>query len=133
MKPRTALATKRTGSAVTQPPDLGPLIEAQIGAARFYVLLTLIYICFGLGLLACPMLVQMSQEGLKLAMRIGGGVVTALGAFPSSKYLQRKDRESALRMISHEYGRLSDSGFLASPAREELDKIVNSFLMGMIK
>jgi hypothetical protein len=70
----------------------------------------------------------MPQEELKLAIRIGGGLVAALGAFPSTKYLQRRDRASALQMISREYERLHDS-----PARKQLDNMINGLVRGMIK
>jgi hypothetical protein len=108
-------------------------VEAQNAAARFYVTLTLINVASGLSLMAMPLLLPITQEEVKAILRIGGGFVVALGAFPSTKFLQRKDRVFALQMISSEYQRLQIAGLLASPARKALDRIIARLIEGMIK
>jgi hypothetical protein len=108
-------------------------VEAQTSAARFYVLLALACLVIGLFLLAIPTLLVLPEAEFVTASRIGGGLVTAVGAFPSSRYLQRQDRASALRMISLEYERLQAAGLLASPARKELDRMIMSLVRSMVR
>jgi hypothetical protein len=127
------LATTNRHAAVSPPPNLSSFVEGQTAAARFYILLTLTYVVFGLSLLAMPMLFAIPQEEIRMTLRIGGGLVAALGAFPSTKYLQRRDRVFALRMISSEYDRLQVSGLLTSPARQQLDRMYMRLLQGMIR
>ena len=74
-----------------------------------------------------------TQEEIKAALRVGGGLVAALGLFPSAQYLKRQDRVFALRMISSEYERLQNAGLLASAARKALDKQIARLIEGMIK
>jgi hypothetical protein len=107
-------------------------VQAQIGAARFYVLLALACVAGGGLLLTIPLLVIVPQEFTRMALQIGGGLVAAVGTFPSGKYLQRKDRAAALQMISSDYARLERAGSLSSPARKELDKLINRVVQGMI-
>jgi hypothetical protein len=114
-------------------PNLHPLVEAQTAAARFYIMLTFVHVVAGLSLLATPMLLPISQDEIKMLLRIGGGLIVALGAFPSTKYLQRKDRAFALRMISLEYERMRVAGLLASPARKRLDTMITSLVKGMMR
>jgi hypothetical protein len=126
------LAVSHTGSVTLPPPDLHPLVQAQIGAARFYVLLALACVAGGGLLLTIPLLIIVPQEFTRMALQIGGGLVAAVGTFPSGKYLQRKDRAAALQMISSDYARLERAGSLSSPARKELDKLINRVVQGMI-
>ena len=118
---------------VDPPPDLSPLIAAQADAARFYVLLTITLVGCGLASMASPTILPLSQDEIKTAMRIGGALVAALGAFPSAKYLQRKDKKSALEMISKRYEQLRGREYFHSPARSDLDKMVVVLIKGMLK
>jgi hypothetical protein len=119
------------------PPDLHLLVKAQSDAAQFYVVL--IFVCVSSGLflasggLVLPVLVAVPEPSLTIALLVGGGLVAAVGTLPSGKYLERKDRASALRTISLQYDRLQTAGLLASPARRELDKMYTHFVQGMIK
>jgi hypothetical protein len=127
------MATANMASIASPAPNLTPLAKAQNAAARFYVILTFINVVSGLSLLAMPLVLPITQEEVKAILRIGGGFVVALGAFPSTKYLQRRDRVFALQMISLEYERLQIAGLLGSPARKALDKIIARLIEGMIK
>ena len=108
-------------------------MQAQTDAARFYVLLAMACGAAGLLMLVAPLLIIVPEEFMRMALHIGGSLVAAIATFPSGKYLQRRDRASALQMISSEYARLESSGNLASPARKELDKLINRVVQGMIK
>jgi hypothetical protein len=109
------------------------LVQAQAEAARFYILLTLLCISSGLTLLVIPVLVTVPESVLKIALHVGGTLIAAVGTFPSGKYLQRKDRASAIRTIFLQYEQLKNAGLLASPARRELDKMITRLVQGMIK
>jgi hypothetical protein len=111
-------------------PNLG---NPPLAAATLYVLLAIACVAGGLLMLVVPLLIIVPEEFLRTALHIGGSLVAAIATFPSGKYLQRRDRASALRMISSEYARLERSGNLASPARTELDKLINRIVQGMIK
>jgi hypothetical protein len=108
-------------------------VQAQIDAARFYVLLAIACVAGGLLMLVVPLLIIVPEEFMRMTLHIGGSLFAAIATFPSGKYLQRRDRASALQMISSEYARLESSGNLASPARKELDKLINRVVQGMIK
>jgi hypothetical protein len=109
------------------------LIQAQADAARFYIFLALICISSGLMLLIVPILIAVPEPILKVALHVGGTLVAAVGTFPSGKYLQRKDRGSAIRSISRQYELLQTAGLLASPARRDLDRMIVLLIKGMIK
>jgi hypothetical protein len=118
---------------VDPPPDLSPLIAAQADAARFYALLTITSVGCGLASITSSTIFPLSQDEIIIAMRIGGALITALGAFPSAKYLQRKDKKSALEMISKRYEQLRGREYFHSPARSDLDKMVVVLIKGMLK
>ena|SRR5438067_522939 len=118
---------------IAPPPNLKPLVEAQGAAAKFYILLTMTYVAIGMFLLSAPMFLTIAREEISTVIRIGGVLVAALGAFPSTKYLQRKDRAFALEMIALEYDRLTAQGLLTGPARTELDKMISHLLKGMMR
>jgi hypothetical protein len=119
--------------AILPPPDLHPLVQAQVDAAHFYIWLALA--CFGLGLaiVAVPLVITVPEAFVSTTLHVGGGLVAAVGTFPSGKYLQRRDRASALQMISSQYGVLERSGSLATPARRKLDQQINQFVERLMK
>jgi hypothetical protein len=108
-------------------------VQAQIAAARFYVGLALFWVLFGLCLLLLPTVVGVSGDIIKNALRIGGVLISSVGAFPSAKYLQRKDREFGLRTLSLEYKGLEAAGLLDSPRRKVLDTKYQRFIERMLK
>jgi hypothetical protein len=126
------LAVTRRDIANSPPPNLRPLLEAQSAAAHFYVWLTVIYVSAGLAFLAAPAVVYLPAEEFKLALHVGGALIAALGAFPSRKYLQRRDRAYALQMIQSEYERLQALGLLVSRERSTLDRMIGTLVKGMM-
>jgi hypothetical protein len=126
------LAAVNPTPVVLPPPDLSPLIQAQIEAAQFYIRLSLAYGTVGVCILAVPLIISVPEEFLRLALHLGGILIGAIATFPSTKYLQRRNRGFGLRMIASEYGRLARAGELASPARKQLDQLVTRVLKDML-
>jgi hypothetical protein len=87
----------------------------------------------GLVFLTAPAVINIPAEEIKLALRVGGALIAALGAFPSAKYLQRRDRAYALQMIKLEYERLEAVGLLAGRERSALDRMIGALVRGMIR
>jgi cytochrome c biogenesis protein CcdA len=108
-------------------------LEAQSAAAHFYIRLTLIYVIAGVAFLIAPTVINLPAEEFKLALRVGGALIAALGAFPSAKYLRRRDRAYALQMIQSEHGRLEAIGLLASRERAALDRMIGTLVRGMMR
>ena len=127
------MSSASTSPAILPPPDLHPLVQAQVEAAHFYIWLA--GACFGLGLsiVAVPLVIAVPEEVLRTAMHVGGALVAVVGTFPSGKYLQRRDRASALEMISSQYAVLERSGNLATAARRDLDRQISQFIKGLMK
>jgi hypothetical protein len=109
------------------------MIQAQDGAARFYIYLTAIHLLVGLVILTATLLLVVADAEVKFALRIGGGLVAALGGFPSAKYLRRRDRAYALKMMQSEYERLRVAGLVSGPLRAELDRMFKKLLRDMIR